>query len=63
MTDFYIVPYQQMDEINEEPVKPTPLMYYDNDDGFWDEEIKRKMEKWGRNIQSEMLIHRTFLKH
>jgi hypothetical protein len=46
MTDFYVKPYHN---VQEDPLRTgakksliTPLNYYDNDDGFWNEYIVRK---------------------
>lgn len=60
LTDFHIPPYPTPFEIAEEKKVVLPLMYYDNDDGFWDEYIDRKYQKWG---QTPMLINRKFYKH
>ena len=59
MTDFYVKPYA-------DPRDPTPatllqpLNYYDNDDGFWNEYIAHKQERWQLN---PMIVNRPFIKH
>jgi hypothetical protein len=32
----------------EDPWPMNPIDYYDNDDGFWDDYIKRKREKYAK---------------
>jgi hypothetical protein len=39
LTDFYTPPHPEPHEIIAPPGPPIPMMYYDNDDGFWDEYI------------------------
>ena len=63
LNDFYALPHPRVEEINEDPGRAPPLMFYDNDDVFWDDEINKKMKKWGHNIKSDMIINRLYTKH
>lgn len=59
MTDFPLPPDQ--DPRAYIPYGPIlPLDFYDNDDGFWDDYIKQKQERWAAN---PMIVRRPFLKH
>lgn len=63
MVDFYQKPYAEIDEIEGEAaevVYQQSVNFYDNDDGFWDEYIDHKREKWDEN---PMMVHRKFFKH
>jgi len=60
LTDFWVKPYPQPFEVGEEAGPPIPINYYDNDDGFWDSHIARKIDRWDRN---EMMVYRKFFKH
>jgi hypothetical protein len=60
LTDFYVKPYPDVREVLEDPHPIIPLHYYDNDDGFWDEYIKEKHDRWG---QHDMITNRRFFKH
>jgi hypothetical protein len=59
MTDFYVKPYADPKEPQEKPLL-QPLNYYDNDDGFWNEYIEQKHQKWFSN---PLIVNRPFLKH
>lgn len=37
-----------------------PIMYYDNDDGFWDKYLDDRIERWDEN---DVLTNRKFFKH
>ena len=62
MTDFYTKPYPHPLEDPLRTKKPliTPLNYYDNDDGFWNEYIQHKERRWAAN---PLIVNRPFLKH
>ena len=60
LTDFYVKPY---DDPRQEVVTfdaLTPLHYFDNEDGFWDEYITQEQNKWAQN---DMIVNRKFMKH
>ncbi len=60
MTDFYIKGYPDPLAANEEQGPILPLHFYDNDDGFWDEYITHKQNRWEKN---QMIVNRPFIKH
>ena len=39
--------------------RTIPIDYYDNDDGYWDDWIEKKMRKWN----NELPTRRPFFKH
>ena len=46
-----------------EPIDPDnviPLQYYDNDDGFWDDWIEEKMQRYN---EQPLIIGRKFFRH
>jgi len=64
MVDYMPKDYAGIDEVQAaEAVKHDPLIpcnYYDNDDGFWDEYIQHKQQRWQ---EAGMITHRKFFKH
>ena len=55
MTDFFEFDHPGLDEIQAQvcgeteygvPAEELPLNYYENDDGFWDNYIQQKQNKW-----------------
>ena len=59
LTDFYIKPNMDPHLVGEE-YNPMPLMFYDNEDGFWDNYIQHKVNRWG---EAGLTVRRPFLKH
>jgi hypothetical protein len=64
MTDYVLKPYATVDEIEAaEAVKNEPRIpcnFYDNDDGFWNDYIDWKQQRWQ---EAGMITHRKFFKH
>jgi len=61
--DFYQKPYATGDmiESGQEAKDPIiPIIYYDNDDGFWDKYLDDRIERWDEN---DVLTNRKFFKH
>ncbi len=59
MTDFPLDPYSDPRDPTEAPLL-QPINYFDNEDGFWDEYIRHKQNKWAAN---SMITNRPFIKH
>jgi len=69
MTDFFefehagpddIPAYSQGDRNFGVPPEELPLNYYDNDDGYWDDYISRKMK---RHQDAGMITNRMYFIH
>lgn len=69
MTDFFefdhagpddIPAYSQGDKNFGVPAEELPLNYYDNDDGYWDDYISRKMK---RHQDAGMITNRMYFIH
>lgn len=64
MDDYITKPYAGVDEIQaaeaaaHEPI--IPCNYYENDDGFWDDYIDWKQQRWQ---EAGMITHRKYFKH
>lgn len=59
LTDFYVKPYQGLDEVEEADDPVLPLYYFDNEDGFWDSYIQNRLRKWEEH---PMIVNRPFIK-
>ena len=64
MVDFPCLPYAKIDEIEAaDAVKYEPVIpcnYYDNDDGFWNDYIQHKQQRWQ---DAGVITHRKFFRH
>ena len=69
MTDFMLFERQGPKEIDARTggdrifgveAKQLPLMYYDNEDGFWDDYIAEKRQNWG---EQDMITRRFWMQH
>lgn len=68
--DFYRDPRRGEGEIREKNYTPLPVkliffmifqhMFYDNEDGFWDEEIENKRKRWG---ETPLIKNRKYFYH
>ena len=59
LTDFYTPPHPGPHD-HADPGPVIPMMFYDNEDGFWDSYIQKKQDKMGEN---PMIVGRSFFKH
>lgn len=59
MTDFALKPYPNPKEEIDPPLL-TPINFYDNEDGFWDDYIRHKQDRWAAN---PLIVNRPFIKH
>ncbi len=59
MTDFPVKEYPDPKEEMNPPLL-TPINFYDNEDGFWDDYIKHKQDRWAAN---PLIVNRPFIKH
>lgn len=59
LTDFYIKPYKGLHDVEEEDEAILPMFYFDNDDGFWDSYIEKRVKKWEEH---PMLVNRQYIK-
>jgi len=60
LTDFPVKTYPDPRKPEADPLPNIPIDYYDNDDGFWDEYIAKKRQKWAEH---DMIVFREFFKH
>lgn len=64
MVDFMPNGYAEVDDVQAADVNKhdpiIPCNYYDNDDGFWNEYIQHKQQRWQ---DAGMITHRKFFKH
>ena len=63
LQDFKIKPYLSPYESFEKGYQAIPMDFYDNDDGYWDDHIAKKNEKYQNYAMEEMIVGRPFLKH
>lgn len=63
LLDFPIKPYPEPWDITSKGYQALPINFYDNDDGYWDNYLKMKYEKFDEYSRTKMIVGRPFFKH